>query len=69
MSKKTYTIDVDSEGQMTFTTFKVWSSDKDRSGVRSRTFKTVTEALDYADHHKAARVDMIVTTIIRTEVV
>lgn len=61
MAKKTYTIGVNSQGQITYTTFKVWV---DAYPIRSRTFPTLSEAKEFYEENEGTRLDKIVTTII-----
>ena len=59
MPKKTYTTGSNSEGQLTFTTYKVWT---ERSG--NHTFPTLELAKSWHKENEGERLDKIVTTII-----
>jgi hypothetical protein len=65
MSNATYTTGTNSHGQITFTTFKVWT---EVSKPMSKTFKTIEEATEFYENHNGARIDCIVVTILRDRV-
>lgn len=60
MPKGTYITTRDSQGRITYTTYKVWTD----SIPKTKTFKSLDEARSWSLKNKGVRLDKIVITII-----
>lgn len=61
MPAKTYTSNVDSEGRVIFTTYKVWFDGL----IKSRTFESLDDAERSYQQGDGRRLDKVVMTVLR----